>query len=142
MKSINTRRAESHESQKEHSGHVFKPSAPSLSIEAVAVAALIKFYLAESKMAGAASAIMRGIVEPGIDTGRVTINCEKLAQVIDAALDYVKSVAPNAINASDNPLLERTLNYINEEFLQNLSGTDYVRRVPIELADMLMECYE
>lgn len=161
MKSINETawRAESHEgheSQNEHteSGHVFEPSVPSvpsIQIETVAVAALIKFYLTESKRAdmdtaSAAMAIMRQIVEPGIDTGRVTINCEKLAQVIDAARDYVKSVtlngSLNAIHASGDPLLERTLNYINEDLLQNLSGTDYVRRMPIELADMLLECYE
>ena len=51
------------------SGHVFKPSppsAPSLSIETVAVSALIKFYLTEAKRAGmdtAAMAILREIVE-------------------------------------------------------------------------------
>ncbi len=138
------------------SGHVFKPSppsAPSLSIETVAVSALIKFYLTEAKRAGmdtAAMAILREIVEPGRSrntiTGRgrniPTIDCAKLAQIIDAARDYAKSVNPNAIQVSDDPLLERTVSYINEELLQNLSGTDYVRRMPIELADMLMDCYE
>lgn len=151
MKSINETawRAESHEgheSQNEHteSGHVFEPSVPSvpsIQIETVAVAALIKFYLTDSKRVGTASvstAIIREIVEPGVTP---TINCEKLAQVIDTARDYVKSVN-SPLNTSGDPLLERTLNYINEDLLQNLSGTDYVRRMPIELADMLLECYE
>ena len=136
----------------------------SVSIEDVAVAALIKFYLKEmeAEKPGMARIILQELVLPSIATTKgqniPTIDCAKLAQVIDAARDYAihSSLNPSllssfmstgatkpreAINADGDPLLERTLSYIDNDLLQGLSGKDYVSRMPIELADMVMECY-
>ena len=118
-----------------------------VSIEDVAVAALIKFYLKEmeAEKPGMAKIMLQELVKQpknSRSTGRniPTIDCAKLAQVIDAARDYARHtrecIAPNG-----DPLLERTLSYIDGDLLQGLSGKDYVTRMPIELADMVMECY-
>ena len=154
-------------------GYTFKHS---VSIEDVAVAALIKFYLKEmeAEKPGMAKIMLQELVRPstsrststitdtstsaGMYTGRniPTIDCAKLAQVIDAARDYAihssfmstgggeareAREAREAINPDSDPLLERTLSYIDNDLLQGLSGKDYVSRMPIELADMVMECY-
>ncbi len=160
--------------------HFFKTS---VSIEDVAVAALIKFYLKEmeAEKPGMARIMLEQLVRPstttstgtitdtstsaGMYTGSTsrradkviaTIDCAKLAQVIDAARTHAihssfmstedgdggeAREAREAINTDGDPLLERTLFYIDGDLLQGLSGSDYITRMPIELADMVMECY-
>ena len=148
--------------------HSFKAS---VSIEDVAVAALIKFYLKEmeAEKPGMAKIMLQELVRPSTTTstnisritvrGRdiPTIDCAKLPQVIDAARTHAihssfisrgggeareAREAREAINPDGDPLLERTLSYIDNDLLQGLSGKDYITRMPIELADMVMECYE
>lgn len=131
-----------------------------LKMDDIAVAALIKSYLNQMTADGVTDALERivnvGVKVLSIPTRRGTIHVKDMGvpqevwTVIDGAelaalIDSAKAVA--ILTAADwkankgERLLKKTLDYVREDFLPELSGEKYVAAMPVEIAEFITDCY-
>ena len=70
-----------------------------------------------------------------------TLDGKKLARLIDTARAAAVISAENWQAHKGERLLKKTIDYVKDDLLVNLSGEQYVAAMPVEMAEFITDCY-